>query len=665
MSLLALVQQKIQEGLQLLESHQTPDSFFRSVSSVDQSFKTGVRERSTTFYAACSSLALKKLLHRSEISGLKTNLQKFLIHQKSEVGSFNYWVRGSLDAQKEPYPDDLDDTFLGLAALWHLDKSLIDGACFAQVVKLLTHNEKQEGGPYYTWLVEEPQRGRWKDVDLAVNCNIAYFLSLVGVTLPNLNAYIEKHVLEKNYFSQYYVSYVPVFYFIARVYKGTMLRTARDYFVAHLDQEGKWGNPLHTALIVSSVLNLELNPEKLAKSINYLITTPWSVLTHPYPFVTERLEGMGAIVSGCSAFMISSVLEALDLYVTATTSFRTIKIDHKAPAVASHAQVYTAIVSAITARCSKVDPDLKKLALTTLKHLLEKDAQQHIGLVAFDVRKSLKTNSPYQKKQLPIWLGAASMYGWMAYTLYDHFFDDEGDKRFLSVANLCLRELTSIYERILYSHAGLLNYFHQTMDILDNANVWEVTYCRARVIDGVLTIQNIPTYKNLAKLAERSMGHALGPLTILYFEGYKIDSSEYKNLWLFFYHYIIARQLNDDLHDWEEDLHKGHITSTVSEVLKRWVQKNKPSQLGINLQKYSVELQEIFWYEGVERGSKLIREHIQAARQNLEQLTEVFRLEYFLSLLQPFEQAALKVEHEQKEMIKFLNTYSSSYLKRA
>src|SRR4030095_7089120 len=110
----------------------------------------------------------------AKLAYLQNKIAKFLLLHKSEFWSWNYWQRNSHEAKELPYPDDLDVTFCALAALSHYDKKLISGDVFAYIVQLLTATEKKEGGPYRTWLVAKNAPAVWRDVDLAVNSNIAY-----------------------------------------------------------------------------------------------------------------------------------------------------------------------------------------------------------------------------------------------------------------------------------------------------------------------------------------------------------------------------------------------------------------------------------------------------------------------------------------------------------
>jgi hypothetical protein len=211
------VEAKLQEGIKFLVNNFSLKKEINSFSSYDQNFFGLLPERHTTFYTACSILALQNFLILPELAVFKKTATAFLLEQKSDNWSFNYWKRGSLESRNEPYPDDLDDTALALSALYILDKSFFTGDMLAQMIMLLTSAESQEGGPYFTWINPPTDAAVWKDIDNVVNANIAYLLSLQKVHLPKLNIFLKQVVQEGDFFSPYYVDGYPLVYFISRI----------------------------------------------------------------------------------------------------------------------------------------------------------------------------------------------------------------------------------------------------------------------------------------------------------------------------------------------------------------------------------------------------------------------------------------------------------------
>jgi hypothetical protein len=226
-----------------------------------------------------------------------------------------------------------------------------------------------------------------------------------------------------------------------------------------------------------------------------------------------------------------------------------------------------------------------------------------------------------------ITLGLANLYGWMAYRIYDDFLDGEGNAVKLSFANLCLRELTTIYSSIIPEK------FQKVIDSQDSANTWEVV--NARFDPKAFPPKDIPNYGDLSQLANKSFGHALGPIAILTKLGYSSNSFKMKNFLTFFRHYIIARQLNDDAHDWEEDLERGQINAVGVKILAKTKDKSK--------------MQEVFWQKVYEDIAALVFFHTDLARKAMPSME---------NLVNPIEKSIQKGLKERKESIDFLKAYS-------
>ena len=179
----------INNAIKFLSKEQTKNGSFPSfTTSNPKDFKNAYKCESI-FASTLILDSLKDLQETQRLKKIKNNLIIFLLSQKSEDWSFNYIVKNSNDYKKTPYPDDLDDTSCALAALYRYDKKLISGEVIAKFVLILTALEKQEGGPYKTWLVGPNTPKIWHDIDLAVNSNIAFFLSTQQVSLKNINKF--------------------------------------------------------------------------------------------------------------------------------------------------------------------------------------------------------------------------------------------------------------------------------------------------------------------------------------------------------------------------------------------------------------------------------------------------------------------------------------------
>jgi len=638
----------IDQGINFLLGQQQKNGSFLGLSSASRTSFRISQEYRTIFPTFLVLSCLQTLEETPKIKIIKQKAAKFLLSQKSEYWSFNYWVRNSKESRKMPYPDDLDDTFCALAALYQYNSGLIGGAEMARIVTLLTAMEKREGGPYRTWLVPKTADKIWQDVDLVANSNIAYFLSLQDISLPNINALIERAIDDGAYYSPYYPSIYPVIYFIARFYRGEKADRTKKFLLAKRQKGGKWVNPINTALATSALLNLGVPPKEIKTSIDYLVSQQIKDGWKPYPLCLDPEIKGKKYYAGSSAVTTALCLEALGKYESKfKIAVQSSKITDKAEEISQK------LADKAKRRFSVLNGELKKIALTTLKKTFEKDKDKQIALLPYLFKLSLGKTKKDIPSQMLVQLGLTNLYGWMAYTIYDDFLDDEGEPELLSLANVCLRESTTIYGNLLPEESGFSVFLEKIVDTIDAANTWEVVHCRFN--PKHIPTSNIPDYGDYSRLADRSLGHALGPVAILFSLGYNASSSEVKNLIKFFKHYLIARQLNDDAHDWEDDLKKGRINAIGAQVLTHFSSRKKYNSIRATLP----ELRKVFWVKVFKGVYEKILYHTSQARRLLQ--SGLIKEASFLErLVFSVEQAAQMGIKEQVESMKFLEAYGKN-----
>ncbi len=164
-------------------------------------------------------------------------------------------------------------------------------------------------------------------------------------------------------------------------------------------------------------------------------------------------------------------------------------------------------------------------------------------------------------------LGIANVYAWAAYTIYDDFLDDEGEPSLLATANYCLRAMLREYRTALPA-ASFQLFVEETLAIVDAANTYETTQLRFSATASSITVGRLPDYGTAELLANRALFHIIGPMGVLAASGEDIGSSTWIKTLQAFRHYLIARQLNDDIHDWVKDLQRGQISYVVAAVLR-------------------------------------------------------------------------------------------------
>lgn len=580
-------------GIKFLAENQQKDGSFLSWTSPDRNNFKDANEYRSVFSTALILSCLNAL--GIEGGGLLGDVKKkavdFLLSQKSEHWSFNYWVRESMQAKEMPYPDDMDDTSCSLAALCGYCPELLDGEVLAKVVTVLTELEAGEGGPYRTWLAPENVPGAWRDVDLAVNSNIGYFLSLQDVQLKNLINLVEDAVDIKKYTSPYYPSVYPVIYFISRFYKGEKRKKIIDELLERREDDN-WGNPLDTALAMSSLVNFGFPAENLKKSAEYLVGEQKNGGWVATAFCIDPSIEKEKYYAGTPALTTAFCLEAIH-----KASRGTISKKHQAASAAStdnsEDEIYKEVISRAKKVFSTLGSDLKKRAEACLKETTKTNKDRQIILLPYFFANSLDQKLLPEHKSKVIDLGLANLFGWMAYTIYDDFLDEEGEPKMLSVANVCLREADRIFSRVL-PETGFADFTKTVFSRIDSANAWEVQYCRIKekTIASALA-HPVPDFTDIANLSNRSLGHALGPIGVLCALGYQIGSKECVAVLEGFKHYIAAKQIHDDMHDWEDDLSRGQINSASATLFSMVDSRSVPKDEKEALQ----FLQHKFWEE--------------------------------------------------------------------
>ena len=646
--------QIIDKGIIFLKSQQEVGGNFLSLSFAQSADSIGVKRYHSLFF---TTLILDFLINIKEVPGVKNVKDKaasFILSQKSEHWSFNYWMRNSQEAKKMPYPDDLDDTFCALSSLFRYNPDLIDGKSMADIVQLLTTNEIEEGGPYRTWLIPKESGKKWTDVDIAVNSNIAYFLSLQGIDLPQLTSFIESHIKKEAFISPYYPSVYPVIYFISRFYKGKYIDRLVTYLLSKRDKNHSWENPLNSALAVSSLLNFGADPNIVSKSIGSIIKSQKEDSWEPYAFCIDPAMEGNIYYAGSSALTTAFCLEAIMKYQQASID---LPIDQK---ILEENRMYEKVIKKVEDTFSVFGGEFRSRVTSLILALLDRKEGRQIPLMAFYFAQTLGDKRKDISNDLLIQLGAANVLGWIAYTIYDDFLDDEGDPALLSIANVLSRECTIIFESIFSMNDEFRAFSHTIMGRLDEANLWEITHCRMKLIDGKVIKEefSIPNYGNYERLASKSLGHGLGSIAVLFSLGYTWNSPEVTYIVKFFEHYLIAKQLNDDAHDWEEDLRKGHINPVAARILKKRYGSRLNIENEINIISALPQLQEIFWNEAIDEVCKLIFDHTRKAKKILKKCGVVVDPGYLEEILVVYENVAHKVLRERSQAVQFVNAYS-------
>ncbi|MFA5062232.1 MAG: hypothetical protein WC526_03750 [Patescibacteria group bacterium] len=514
--------------------------------------------------------------------------------------------------------------FCVLSALTEYDPELIDGAALAKILKHLTSLESEEGGPYYTFV---PESGVQNNIDLGVNVNIAYFLSLQGVELASLNNLIEVAIATGNFKSSLYSSPYFVIYFISKFYKGDSRQKLLAYI---LENKSFLKNDLcNTALAVIAAINLGCPLSQLAEEIKFLETAP------PGPALA-------------SAFCVEALSKIKNTVLNADSDLKNAEIEEQ--------KMLVKIINTAEERFSFLNSDLKTIALREIQRTVAGNYDKQMSLMPYYFRQALGEKGQIFSDGLIAVLGLANTFFWTAFIIYDNFWDEDEEAmpEILPAANLYAREFTYLFNGILPPESGMTKFFRELMDKLDGANTWETRHCRLKREGAkVFLPAAMSDFGDYTCKYEPPSAHILGCVVIMYLLGYPLDSAETRNLISYFKNYLIPMQMNDDLHDWKEDLERGHISTVVAMLLEDF----GLARGEIDLEKDMPELEKTFWFKTLPRAGELALSYTNKSRTALLSLD-------ILENLEPLEKYIIRIESsiglalkEQKMSVEFLRSY--------
>jgi len=521
---------------------------------------------------------------------------------KSSQWSWNYWERGST---ARPYPDDLDDTACAVAALIRFEPKLVNASAQANIAKSLIACETNPGGPYRTWLVP-PENKQWQDIDPVVNANVGHMLAKLDVRSAALERYFDECIESEDLESPYYVGVVPSLYFVSRWYTGRCVDKLKDMIARELSRPRL--SALERAMLVTAAYNIGHQAVVTNEHISCLVkrqrggTWPAAALYYEPP------EKGKLRFAGSAELTTAFVIEALTLW-------------QKSQAVVPE-QKYT-------------PPEKLKAQYREL--LISQNAPEVIDSANIIARAgSWRLNSSSLRH-----LNRGSRNGWLAYAIYDDFIDGEGYPKQLGIANLATRESIRHFAMAIPDD-DFHRFVNKVFELMDSANLWELQHARNPL--------ELPRYGSYARLAHRSWGHVIAPTGALVLAGFPLDGVEIATLHNFFRHYIIAKQLADDAHDWLSDLRRNHITPVVALLLKEQSHNN------------DVDRQLYFWQHVIDEVNSIIREHLGRARALLDDcyfFTDTSELGAWLNTL---EKTCAQAEQGREAALQFIATFTKGNL---
>jgi len=604
---------------------------YHSLSSPSRKFDIKTFQFSTIFSNAIIMLCLLESGSIQSID-LINAIDAFLKNEKSSKISFNYWSKTTSQYSDIPYPDDLDDTFCALAALVGFMPDSLTGKELKRITELLIHQEVELGGPYFTWIVNEDDI-EWKDIDLAVNSNIAFFLKRFDIELNGIIEFTEKRILERNLTSKYYPQSTPVAYFVSKWYRGKEVENLVKILEEMYFSENS--TILDKVIISTSLLRLgQLNHPLLLSTLDYLQKYP-EHLNNAYVFyrgvnpTSEKIK----YYSGSRGLSLAFGVELISLYLKSQPSISKPTNRNKLHLINKR------IIKSVKNKLKQAGGAISIYGIKRLNVLQQNPDMQMITCIPYITQISLSNNSGSNSKVIEN-LCEATLLGWLAYDIYDDFYDNQGLSHDLSVANYCLRLLTGIFTSD-YLPVEFHDYFYSTMDIVDNANSAESLIRKVKIHSNKINISKnlIDSANNIPVPHTKSIGHLLGVIAVYSINNKSLNSRLVKNAIQFFENYLDARQIIDDMHDWEEDLLLGKINSVSREIL---IFANARDYRELSIE----EMRKIFWENVVVRICKEVMNKLNKAKKTDSAFTQI---------LEPLREAIELTLKEQKKAVDFIS----------
>ncbi|MDP1884298.1 MAG: hypothetical protein Q8L10_02920 [Candidatus Moranbacteria bacterium] len=532
--------------------------------------------------------------------------------------------------------------FFALAALAAYDKNLLDGEAMAKILIDLTSLESQEGGPYFS-------RAEDRSIDLATNAGIANFLSEEGVELPELTKLFENAIRTKNFKSSFFTSDYPAIYLISKICPEGRKQEFINFILEKNNRERGVASLLETVLALNALLNLGHQGEEAQDILNYLENST-ERLDSTYPFY---VDGNGLPVDSTADLNGALYLEALRKKESPSRQNQNGPVaDLDGP----EKEMLESILATAEKRFAHLPAEVQKLAGREIRKTISGNRDNQMSLMAYYMKKSLGEKAAGIPDSLVAEMGLANVFFWTAFIIYDDFWDEDeaADTAVLPVANLYARSYVDFFNFVLPAETGFNEFFHGLMDGSDAANTWENLHCRTKVEGSKFFIpKNLPDYGDYDLKYRPASGQILGPVAMLVRLGYGLESPEVTNLVAYFKNYLIAMQLNDDAHDWEEDMKRGHLSTVVTLLLKDldWPEDS------IDLETDLEELRKVFWFKTIGKAAQAAASYAEKSRQALAAITILENAAPLEKIINATESVARKALKEQADTVSFLQTY--------
>lgn len=555
-----------------------------------------VLRQSNIFIPSLVLLALYPAKAHEATTVIAQKLLEYIAANKSANWTWNYWPQTTIPSRHSTYPDDLDDTSCAMAAIAQWEPESINGESMVHMTKTLFMNESKPGGPYFTWIVHGQRNSELQDIDLAVNANISFMLSLFEVKLPELITYIDAKIKTDDFNSAYYHNSLVILYFISRNYLGNEKAALRQSIVDKIVKSIESGvaTELDLSLAISSLIRLDAEAEIINDLMSRLISCK---SFSPQPLYHERVYGDITHFASSELFTISAVLEAHILFK------KNLEPREDRGRETDRREIQGLILERLKTE--------KKYFSSKMWHIIDEEIERYKNSALWDEITVLPSSLILlgDNTRIAYLCGLYSLLGWISYSIDDHLMDKSTScTETLGNNSIDLIPISRYLHRLmcdlLYNEiipiAGLddqqyiRDYSRKILNTTDNAHYIEA-FGRCVSISGKSFCMALPSmlavrvYLSTTGLEEEDKIKITGVL------GGAL------------HHYVCARQISDDAHDWEEDMRGGLRHSRVTSLTKkiRLLSTGNPEH----------SLRDIFWNQCAKNEALKILDHVRHAKQ--------------------------------------------------
>lgn len=326
-------------------------------------------------------------------------------------------------------------------------------------------------------------------------------------------------------------------------------------------------------------------------------------------------------------------------------------------------EILKKLLSAMEFRLAGVGAEVAGAARRIIMRTLRGNPDKQMTLMPYYLREALGERGKVFTDTHIGELGFVNACFWSSFIVYDDFWDEDesAEARLLPAANLLTRIYVQYFD-LLAANPSFNTFFHALMDKLDAANAWETVHCRMRVEAGALILPDeMPLYGDFGIKFYPAAGHVVGLVALLAQLGYGAQSPQTTALIEYCAHYLVGMQLNDDAHDWKEDLTRGHISTTVALLLATWKQQH-PEQDRINLIYDMPELEQLFWSATLDQVCKEVLKRSKRAHSALTRIDIIADVQPLAQFIERNTNIAEKAMRERARSKAFVSGFSAKPL---